>query len=86
MKVKHDYVPLKIGAARKYYGNKKFKKCIGKLTFFPINGEKGLVLKNLLNLRQKIEVDVISREQPENEQHMNTHTGDKHMKLASAET
>ena len=59
MKVKHDHGTVKIGAARKYYENKKFKKCIGKLTFFSINGENSLWLKNLLNKQQNIEFDVI---------------------------
>ena len=41
----------------------KFKKCIGKLTFFPINAENGMSLKIFLNKQQKIEVDVMTREQ-----------------------
>ena len=61
--LKHDHGVGKIGAARRYYQNNNFEKCIKKQTFFFINGEKGLLLKNLLNIHQKIEIDVFTREQ-----------------------
>jgi len=65
VKVKHDHGTVKIGSARKYHENKKFKKCIAKLTFFSINGVKGVLLKIILNLGQNIEVDVMTRDQTE---------------------